>query len=176
MHEMLKGMKVIKFYAYERYFSNQISQIRQTELKEIKKMAYLKEINTTVALSTPTLMSISTFVMYGLIATFNPAIAFTVLALFSSLRVSIRFLPQVINTLAECKTSIKRMESLLASEEVDEELPTSGQLPDNVAVRVQHADFTWGNHDETATLKDMDFEILKGELIAIVGSVGKLYF
>ena len=42
MHEILKGIKVIKFYAYENEMVKKIKTIRHKELGFVRKIAYLK--------------------------------------------------------------------------------------------------------------------------------------
>ena len=60
-----------------------------------------KEINASLAVSGPVLMSISTFVIYSLFNEMRAEVAFTVLSLFASSRVAIRLLPQAINNVVE---------------------------------------------------------------------------
>ena len=42
IHEILKGIKIIKFYAYESEFIKNVSSVRQEELHYVKKISYLK--------------------------------------------------------------------------------------------------------------------------------------
>lgn len=40
MNEILNGMKVLKLYAWEKSFENEIQKIRQKEVKILRKTAY----------------------------------------------------------------------------------------------------------------------------------------
>ena len=40
--ELLQGMKMIKFYAYENSFLQKLAAIRECELKELRVLAYMK--------------------------------------------------------------------------------------------------------------------------------------
>ncbi|XP_074537315.1 multidrug resistance-associated protein 1-like [Halichoeres trimaculatus] len=46
MNEMLNGIKVLKLYAWELAFRDKVSEIRESELKVLKKAAYLGAMST----------------------------------------------------------------------------------------------------------------------------------
>ena len=103
VHEILKGIKVVKFYAYENDFIHRVDELRQEELKFVRRLGMYKEVNGSLATATPVLMAVATFVLYSLFEELTAAIAFTVLALYASLRMAIKVLPQVINTVSEVR-------------------------------------------------------------------------
>jgi ATP-binding cassette subfamily C (CFTR/MRP) protein 1 len=93
--EIIKGMKVLKFYAYEDAFIQKITKIRENELKSLRVLEFLKESNMAIAFSTPVFMSLATFLIYSIDHEVTSQVAFTVLALFANLRVAIKFIPTV---------------------------------------------------------------------------------
>lgn len=46
MNEVLNGIKVLKLYAWELAFRDKVSQIREGELRVLKKAAYLAAVST----------------------------------------------------------------------------------------------------------------------------------
>lgn len=60
MNEILNGIKVLKLYAWELAFKDQVLAIRQEELKVLKKSAYLAAVGTFTWVCTPFLVSEAT--------------------------------------------------------------------------------------------------------------------
>jgi ATP-binding cassette subfamily C (CFTR/MRP) protein 10 len=67
MTEFLHGIRVIKFYTWENYFSNKINDIRESELKQLRFKKYLDAFCVYFWACTPILMSVFTFSTYVLI-------------------------------------------------------------------------------------------------------------
>lgn len=59
MNEMLNGIKVLKLYAWEMAFKEKVSQIRENELKVLKKAAYLGAVSTFTWVCAPFLVSLT---------------------------------------------------------------------------------------------------------------------
>lgn len=57
MNEILGGIKVLKLYAWEASFLEQVESIRQGELRQLRKTAYLHAIATFIWVCTPFLVS-----------------------------------------------------------------------------------------------------------------------
>lgn len=60
MSEILNGIKVLKLYAWEPSFLEQVKGIRQSELQLLRKGAYLQAISTFIWICTPFLVRLST--------------------------------------------------------------------------------------------------------------------
>lgn len=60
MNEILNGIKVLKLYAWEPSFLEQVEGIRQSELQLLRKGAYLQAISTFIWICTPFLVRLST--------------------------------------------------------------------------------------------------------------------
>ncbi|KPP67593.1 multidrug resistance-associated protein 1-like [Scleropages formosus] len=59
MHEVLNGIKVLKLYAWELAFKDKVSAIRESELRVLKKSAYLAAVSTFTWVCAPFLASVS---------------------------------------------------------------------------------------------------------------------
>ncbi len=66
MNEILLGVRVIKFYAWEGHFSERINVFREAELKSLKGRKYLDAMCVYFWATTPVLISILTFTTYAL--------------------------------------------------------------------------------------------------------------
>ena len=60
MNEILNGIKVLKLYAWEKSFMDQVLAIRQKELMVLKKTAYLGSLSTMAWTSAPFLVPTDT--------------------------------------------------------------------------------------------------------------------
>ena len=66
MNEILFGIRVIKFYAWESHFESKINDLREAELKSLKGRKYLDAMCVYFWATTPVLISILTFTTYSL--------------------------------------------------------------------------------------------------------------
>ena len=67
MNEILSGIKVIKLYGWEPSFSNQTQEIRNKEMRVLRKSAGLNAITMFIWTSVPFLMAVGSFTVYVLI-------------------------------------------------------------------------------------------------------------
>jgi ATP-binding cassette, subfamily C (CFTR/MRP), member 1 len=85
--EMLAGIKVIKFYAWEVSFQNQIEDTREKELHNLRNVAFLNSATEFIWVLTPFLVSFVTFTTYVLLGNpLTPDVAFVSIVLFNILR------------------------------------------------------------------------------------------
>ena len=66
MAEVLTGIRVVKFYAWEDHFVEKINKLRDAELKSLKGRKYLDALCVYFWATTPVLISIITFTTYVL--------------------------------------------------------------------------------------------------------------
>ncbi|XP_058815258.1 multidrug resistance-associated protein 1 isoform X5 [Topomyia yanbarensis] len=172
MNEVLSGIKVLKLYAWEPSFEQQILRIRDKEVKVLKSAAYLNAGTSFIWSCAPFLVSLVTFATYVLVDennVLNATTAFVSLALFNILRFPLSMLPMLISNLVQTSVSVKRINKFLNQEELD---------PDNVQhdekescpLVIENGVFSWGG--EETTLKNVNMKIEKNTLAAIVGTVG----
>ena len=67
MNEMLCGIRVLKFYAWENLFTDRINELRGKELQSLKGRKYLDALCVYFWATTPVLISILTFTTYALL-------------------------------------------------------------------------------------------------------------
>ncbi|XP_067162181.1 multidrug resistance-associated protein 1 isoform X3 [Apteryx mantelli] len=175
MNEILNGIKVLKLYAWELAFREKVLEIRQEELKVLKKSAYLAAMATFTWVCAPFLVALSTFAVYVTIDKNNildAQKAFVSLALFNILRFPLNILPMVISSIVEASVSLKRLRVFLSHEELDPDSIIRGPVRDvEGSIIVKNATFSWSKSDPPS-LNSINFTVPEGSLIAVVGQVG----
>ncbi|XP_064218524.1 multidrug resistance-associated protein 1 isoform X1 [Aotus nancymaae] len=177
MNEILNGIKVLKLYAWELAFKDKVLDIRQEELKVLKKSAYLAAVGTFTWVCTPFLVALCTFAVYVTIEEKNildAQKAFVSLALFNILRFPLNILPMVISSIVQASVSLKRLRIFLSHEELEPDSIERRPVKDGGgtnSITVRNATFTWAR-SEPPTLNGITFSIPEGALVAVVGQVG----
>merc|ERR1711892_375237 len=112
--EMLNGMRVIKLYGWEESFQKLIDDVRDEELRLLKRSAYLRAATALVWMWMPFFVSFASFMMYILLGNdFNAALAFQSMAFFNILQFPMFPLPQVISSIVEASVSVQRVTKFL---------------------------------------------------------------
>ncbi|KYM99989.1 Multidrug resistance-associated protein 1 [Cyphomyrmex costatus] len=175
MNEVLNGIKVLKLYAWEPSFEQQILKIRVKEIQVLKEAAYLNAGTSFIWSCAPFLVSLVSFTTYVLIDeknVLNSTIAFVSLSLFNILRFPLSMLPMMITNIVQAYVSVKRINKFMNMEELD---------PNNVqhdpsephALVIENGTFCWDNEEiERPILRNINFHVEQGQLVAIVGTVG----
>ncbi|XP_061235382.1 multidrug resistance-associated protein 1 isoform X4 [Neopsephotus bourkii] len=175
MNEILNGIKVLKLYAWELAFREKVLEIRQKELKVLKKSAYLAAMATFTWVCAPFLVALSTFAVYVTIDKNNildAQKAFVSLALFNILRFPLNMLPMVISSIVEASVSLKRLRVFLSHEELDpDSIIRSPITAGEGCIVVKNATFSWSKNDPPL-LNSINFTVPEGSLVAVVGQVG----
>lgn len=171
--EALNNMRVIKFQAWEEHFQNRITQFRGTEYTWLRKFTYLSSSNLIMLWSIPVLISALTFAA-AIISdvNFTAGSVFTIITILRLLQEPIRTFPQALISISQGFVSLNRMEHFMASKELDLKSVERGEGCDGkTAVEVKDGVFSWEEEGEVS-LKGINFKVKKGELAAIVGTVG----
>jgi ABC-type multidrug transport system fused ATPase/permease subunit len=183
MNEIMQGIRVIRYFAWEPSFIDRVRNVRNDELSTLRTSAYLRAFTGFLWTGTPLLVSLSTFVAFTLAGNqLTAEAAFTSLALFNIIRFPINMLPSVISGLIDSKVSVERLQKYLQGEERVEYVESDPHdVPDDVAIRVDDATFSWDKtgsdsdgSEEVApeVLKNISFEVKRGQLVAVVGAIG----
>ncbi|XP_006972048.1 ATP-binding cassette sub-family C member 3 [Peromyscus maniculatus bairdii] len=174
MNEILNGIKVLKLYAWEPSFLEQVEGIRQGELQLLRKGAYLQAISTFIWVCTPFLVTLITLGVYVCVDENNvldAEKAFVSLSLFNILKIPLNMLPQLISGLTQASVSLKRIQDFLNQDELDPQCVERKTIAPGQAITIQNGTFTWAQ-DLPPTLHSLNIQIPKGALVAVVGPVG----
>uniref|UniRef100_A0A669Q1V6 ATP binding cassette subfamily C member 2 n=1 Tax=Phasianus colchicus TaxID=9054 RepID=A0A669Q1V6_PHACC len=154
MGEVLNGIKILKFFAWEPSFEKRINEIRACELKDLLKFSYLQSVSIFVFSCAPFLVSLASFAVYVLVDENNvldAQKAFTSISLFNVLRFPMAMLPLVLSSIVQVSPQEDHLISL--SEPAHGAQMCDGPRPQ--------------------TPKDhVNLDIKPGSLVAVVGAVG----
>uniref|UniRef100_A0A672K344 Canalicular multispecific organic anion transporter 1-like n=1 Tax=Sinocyclocheilus grahami TaxID=75366 RepID=A0A672K344_SINGR len=154
VNDILNGIKVLKYYAWESSFEAQVQEIREKELKVMRKFAYLSSVSTFIFSCAPAIVSLATFAVFVSVSPDNildAEKAFTSISLFNILRLPLTMLPELISIMVQTTVSKKRLEKFLSGDDLDTMSVT---------------------RDDMIILFSVSLDIKPGRLVAVVGAVG----
>ena len=106
MNEVLTGIRVIKYYCWEKPFKGKIGDIRNVELKSLTKMIYLMNSGIDLLMTlVPQLVPLACFSLYPSVMG-NPltsSVAFTSISLFNILQMPFAMMPMCMMLLVQFK-------------------------------------------------------------------------
>uniref|UniRef100_A0A672LRL3 ABC-type glutathione-S-conjugate transporter n=1 Tax=Sinocyclocheilus grahami TaxID=75366 RepID=A0A672LRL3_SINGR len=153
VNDILNGIKVIlKYYAWESSFEAQVQEIREQELKEVWKFAYLSSVSTFIFSCAPAIVSLATFAVFVSVSPnniLNAEKAFTSISLFNILRFPLAMLPQLISIMVQVL-----------------------ELIHAVIFIPKHITATFQLRFVLIILFSVSLDIKPGRLVAVVGAVG----
>ncbi|KAI1240718.1 hypothetical protein IHE44_0009157 [Lamprotornis superbus] len=185
MTEFLCGIRVIKFYAWEKHFSTRINACRAKELQKVRAISYLDALCVYMWAAVPVVVSIAIFITYVLLGhQLTATKVFTALALIGMLILPLNGFPWVLNGILEAKVSLDRIQQFFELMDQDLEAYYALDSPSNTAtaMEMQCAAFSWVPVEQESTRQPSSTGILqlhienlsvrKGMLLGVVGKVG----
>ncbi|CAG8600207.1 14336_t:CDS:10, partial [Dentiscutata heterogama] len=140
--EILQGIRVIKYYAWEDSFLKTLNKLRDKELGYTKFILIIRAIVTGVASVMPVFASILSFVVFVLAGgTLTSELVFSSLALFNIIRLPLKLLPMVIAVATDAWVSLGRIQEILLAEEL--EYSPKIDFNDKFAIKVINGEFVW---------------------------------
>eukprot|EP00197_Chlamydomonas_leiostraca_P002886 CAMPEP_0202857580 /NCGR_PEP_ID=MMETSP1391-20130828/470_1 /ASSEMBLY_ACC=CAM_ASM_000867 /TAXON_ID=1034604 /ORGANISM="Chlamydomonas leiostraca, Strain SAG 11-49" /LENGTH=1463 /DNA_ID=CAMNT_0049536397 /DNA_START=117 /DNA_END=4508 /DNA_ORIENTATION=- len=171
MNEVISGMQMIKFYAWEVPFTDAVQGARAQEARILRITAFWQGVFGMVLFSGPIAVAVFCFGSYTLAGNeLDNAQAYTALALFSLLRFPMSFLPMLITMVVNALIALRRIGGFLERPEAGMPEPVDS-VPQG-SVRVTDGDFTWEEGAEKPTVSGLTFEAKPGSLTMVVGGVG----
>ncbi|KAJ2887652.1 Transporter of the ATP-binding cassette (ABC) [Coemansia asiatica] len=118
-NEILQGVRIIKFFAWESQFEKQVADVRNGELTVLRKRYLILTFSIVIFFMAPVFITLTTFGVYtkAMGKQLTASIAFTALALFKALRSPIDQLPDFISFALQSKVSLDRVAKFLSEEE-----------------------------------------------------------
>lgn len=183
-NEVLQNIRIIKYFAWEQRFEQQINEKRRVELRALRNRFILWTMASIVWYAVPMLITALSFFLFTAVEKKNliPSIAFTALSLFQLLRYPLDQIADMVARVLECKVSIDRIEEFLNEEETEKfkQLSKTPEYQDGeMMVGFRHATLTWGaknpQDDQTAKafrLINMDVRFKVGCLNIVAGPTG----
>ncbi|KAJ7116426.1 P-loop containing nucleoside triphosphate hydrolase protein [Mycena epipterygia] len=197
--EVLGSMRVVKYFCYEVPFLKRIFEIRENEIRGIRKIQHSQSANIALAFSLPVLASTLAFVTYTRVtAGFDIAIIFSSFSLFQLLRQPMMFLPRALSNIADARNALNRL-TLAFHAEVLTDVPFKIDPTQEFALEVKDASFEWelaskerdakasattkssekvkdidadSQDDDPFRVQNINMRIPRGTLAGVVGRVG----
>ncbi|CUT98873.1 multidrug resistance associated protein 1 [Echinococcus multilocularis] len=171
--EILNGIRVLKLYAWEPSFIQEVGSIREKELSYLRKFLYLDCSITFVFTCIPTLVALATFATYILSSpenVFTAEKAFVSLSLLNILRFPLFMFPTLLSNLVQAYVSVRRVTNFLVNTELDPVAVSHEDTP-GVAAVIENGTLAWGPDSEPA-LQNVTAYFTEGQSTSIVGRVG----
>uniref|UniRef100_A0A671X1D2 ABC-type glutathione-S-conjugate transporter n=1 Tax=Sparus aurata TaxID=8175 RepID=A0A671X1D2_SPAAU len=180
MNEILNGMKILKFYAWEEAFLRRVGVLRDGELDALKRSQILHSVSLASFNSSSFLIALSVFGVYVLMDERNVLDAqkiFVSVALINILKTPLSQLPFAMSTTMQAVVSLRRLGNFLYQDELKpdnvERLTTwtHALSSDGDSVVIEGGSFSWTN-DGLPCLQRINMKVKTGFLVAVVGHVG----
>jgi len=152
LNEILTGIRIIKFYAWEKPFGNEVDRLRGKELQALTKYAYfIACIFSLILSSVPFIQPILVFTVYTAVEDkpLDAGTAFSTIALFNLMRIPFAFLPMVFLQWIQSKIALRRVGRYLELPELNTYVentapPNATKLQTEIAsVTIRDGTFAW---------------------------------
>jgi ATP-binding cassette subfamily C (CFTR/MRP) protein 3 len=171
LSEILSGIRVIKYYAWEKSFLAKVAAVRSQEERELLRVALLSTLSSVLFLATPIFVGVVTFSTHLLMGLpLRAPEVFAALAVFGILRPVMSQLPFVFSSFVNALVAEKRIMVFLAQPEIPPRVEDTALAPGAARLEGFHA--SWNLDEGVDTLSGISVEFRPGELVAIVGEVG----
>ena len=141
LSEVVNGMRVIKYYAWESAFAERVRAIRDKEVKLIWASQKVGALFGVALFSTPVFIAVCSLGSYSLAGkTLTASTAYTALALFNMLRFPLILVPFLLTTLLNALNAVQRLGAFLLQ---DESPAVEPDMSEPGRVRVSGATCRW---------------------------------
>ncbi|KAF7292829.1 Multidrug resistance-associated ABC transporter protein [Mycena indigotica] len=186
MNEVLGGIRMLKFMAWERSFEDRILKIRSKELKYQRLNYIIESLLEGFWSGIPVIITLVSFYHFAVIRgeVLKPSIAFTSIIVFNELRFALSLLTGTFINIVQSAVSLRRIETYLGTREIS--------LVPDLSVQTRRVAFnsctvTWPQDTSTGStpgtsaastprqkflLLDLSFEFPEGQLSLVCGKLG----
>lgn len=184
MNEILNNIKSIKLYGWEKAFAEKVLSARNDqELRMLRKIGICQSISNLFWSSTPFLVAFATFASFVVTSKrpLTSEIIFPAISLFQLLSFPMAVFSNIINSIIEAVVSVGRLEDFLGGSELDPNArkvisprddPEGEPRRGDTVISIKNGEFRWMSNSTEPTLQDIDLDVKKGELLAVIGRVG----
>lgn len=185
--EIIKGIKIVKFSAWEKLMNKIVTEYRKKEGKLIFLTFLYSGISRSISFFVPTLITVVIFSLYEVVYDEKLTIAqiYTMMTIFSTLLMPINFYIMGLLQYVDAKAAASRIKHLVQVEPI-EPLKDDPSL-DKGEIEIIDGDFNWEdpkyyklfegkemkNEDQTLKiLEGINLKVKSGEFLAVIGNVG----
>ncbi|KAF5287553.1 hypothetical protein FQA39_LY15882 [Lamprigera yunnana] len=195
MNEIISGIQVIKMYTWEKPFVKLVAIARRYEIQSLRLTAYIRACMLSFIMFTTRLSLFVTLLAYVLWGNnIDAKKVFVLTGFYNVIRQSMTvYFPQGISQIAEANVSVKRLnkfllyeETQLLQEKTDKSLSitTYGSMNKIVpshtftkgtreeAIYMKYGTAKWSEFSIENTFTNLNLQIKRGTLVAVIGPVG----
>ncbi|XP_027127961.1 ATP-binding cassette sub-family C member 9 isoform X2 [Larimichthys crocea] len=142
--EILKGIKLLKLYAWENIFCDSVEETRGKELTSLKTFAFYTSMSIFMNAAIPIAAVLATFVMHHFLNKTgpSPSEAFAALALFHILVTPLFLLSTVVRFAVKALVSVQKLGEFLQSDEIGDDSWRNGDMPISFEAGKKHFGMT----------------------------------
>ena len=160
-NEVLQNIRIIKYFAWEWRFADNVNEKRRVELKALRKRYVLWALAATVWSAVPILITFVSFFIYTVIEQkpLLPSVAFPALSTFALLRIPLDQLADMVARVQDSKVSVDRVDQFLSEEDTEKyvQLQRSKELGNGeIKIALEDATLTWGSKKASSGLNSLD--------------------
>lgn len=172
MTQALNAIRVVKYFAWEKSVSKEVTEVREKELLSRRRLARAEVI------SSLGYLAVSTFVLFVALAvhawrgqTLDAALIFTCISLFGLLEGPFGDLSRLISRYTTAMVGAGRILSFLQLEQVEISTKEASQSQNPVGLEIENLTVQYPGTERSA-LKELSLTAPPGSSVAIVGPVG----
>ncbi|XP_041833390.1 ATP-binding cassette sub-family C member 9 isoform X2 [Melanotaenia boesemani] len=138
--EILKGIKVLKLYAWENIFCDSVEETRGKELTSLRTFAFYTSMSIFMNAAIPIAAVLATFVTHHFLNEVgpSPSQAFAALALFHILVTPLFLLSTVVRFAVKALVSVQKLGEFLQSDEIGDDSWRNGDISVSMEARKKH--------------------------------------
>uniref|UniRef100_A0A3P8RDC0 Multidrug resistance-associated protein 4 n=1 Tax=Astatotilapia calliptera TaxID=8154 RepID=A0A3P8RDC0_ASTCA len=175
MNEVVSGIRIIKMYVWEKWFSALVTEVRKKEISRILKSSYLRGLNMASFFASSKLIIFVTFTVYTLLGnTMTASQVFVTMSLYGTIKVTLTlFFPLAIEKLSETVVSIRRIKNFLLLEEIERKnimLPLAEKGGNSI--EIEKLTCYWDKSLDAPSLQNVSITAKSHQLLTVIGPVG----
>lgn len=170
MTQLLHGIRVLKYFAWEKSAINEVEEVRRKELAARMRLATTDALSSVVFICTSSLVAFVGFGSYVYMGnSLNAPLVFACLSLFIMLEFPFGMIAHMISMIAQARVSAIRLHKYFVRE--SHSYDRRQEMPSGTSIGVQ-LENVCVQYDTTIALHETSLTINAGESVAIVGEVG----
>lgn len=171
MSQLLSGIRIIKYFAWEKDMQREIADVRALEIAARRRQFQNYSSSLIIYFAGSLTVGVVTFLAaIAMGRELDAATIFAALAIFGLLDGSIGSISEIVSILSSARVSAARIASFL-SEPVFPANQKQSARGDGFAIELKDAAYQYEDAED-ASLSHLNFRIEEGESIAVVGGVG----
>jgi ABC-type multidrug transport system fused ATPase/permease subunit len=176
LNETIQAIRIIKFFAWEDKFFENVMEFRKEELRQLKIRTISWSVGGFIWFISPTLVTLLSFYCYTIIEgnVLTAPIAFTALSLFTLLRTPLDQLSEMTAFVIQSKVSLDRVDKFLNEDETSKyDQLDHKRGPNSPEIGFENASFSWNATTENDfKLRDLSIDFKVGKLNVVIGPTG----